>query len=383
LDSNKNGLRDVGEYGQAGWSVSLVDNSGQPLQLRKQIEPNTMDIGPVGSSAINGVVLGTVGSVTDGRVGVMVDPDLASNKIFSGYSNASQSFISSFNSTGRQFQATFVADTTTVSIDAIGSSSSSYGRLEAYNSAGQLLGRYTTKELSPGQTETMTISRGVADISYVLAFGTARTSVKLDNLRYGAESTVQTGVRGDYYFPAVPEGTYNVKVAQVAGLAALSPVDGQSSAVVTANNATTDIDFGFVQSGSSWQNPRDPLDVDNNTLITPVDALFVINALNTGGRGELAGSGVPTFPYVDVNGDGVLSPVDALLIINHLNQQRGGGEGERSENGFNHPATVCVPLTQPLMSPLVGEGEDDERTEDDELLLLLSLDRIRNSLEVQ
>ncbi len=69
-----------------------------------------------------------------------------------------------------------------------------------------------------------------------------------------------------------------------------------------------------------WQNSRDPLDVNDSTQITPLDALLVINAINT--RLVLT----PNLPdpfdpvaYVDVNGDGLLTPIDALLVINYLN----------------------------------------------------------------
>jgi hypothetical protein len=374
-------LRDVGEYGQQGWTVTLLDNAGQPLNLRKQIEPNNFADGPVGTAAINGAVLGALGSSTDGRVGVIADPDRASNKVFAGYSTSTQSFVSTWTAS-RQFQATLVAETTTVSIDAIGILANSYGRLEAYNSQGQLVGRYTTKALSPGQTETMTISRGTSDISYVIASGTARTSVKLDNLRHGAEASAQTTAQGHYYFPAIPAGTYEVQVTGQPGWAALNPANGKLQATVTNNTATTDIDFGFVQSGSAWQNPTNPLDVDNNQRVTPIDALLVINQLNKARGGVLAGSSIPTFPYIDVNGDGRLSPTDALIVISALN--RGRGQGEGSGEGASASIGVCFP-SDGGVAPMVGEGERGEkerRAADDELLLLLSLDRLMNSSQV-
>ncbi len=376
IDVNKNGLRDAGEYGQAGWTVSLVDSSGQNIQIQKRIEPDNLTNGPVGTSPINGAVLGSVGSSTDGRVGVLNDPDSTSgNKVFTAFSTSAQTFVNTWNETGRQFQATFVADTTTVSLDAIGIGTGSYGRLEAYNSSGQLIGRYTTKSLPAGQTETMTISRGTSDISYIVAFGTAKTNIKLDNLRYGAPTTVQTNSQGQYYFPSLPAGQYQVRVTAPSGFNALSPSNGTTQATVTANTATTDIDLGFVPAGSNWQNSRNRYDVNDNNLVSPVDALLVINALNNGGGRILTGSGVPTFPYIDVTGDGVLSPVDALQVINFLNQNRGGGEGESGFNGFESTSQInvgagCSPVefaAPPINSPY-GEGELDN----DELLLLLA-----------
>lgn len=382
IDANKNGLRDVGEYGQTGWSVGLVDTQDQPIQIQKSIEPDSMNSGPVGTSPINGAVFGSVGNSTDGRVGVLVDPDsTTSNKVFSAYSTSSQNFVSNWNETGRQLQVTFVADTSTVSLDAIGIGLSSYGRLEAYNSLGQLIGRYTTKSLSAGQVETMTISRGTSDISYVVAFGCAKTNVKLDALRYGAATTVQTDLQGHYYLPSLPAGQYQVHVTAPSGYNALSPNNATLQALVTANTATSDIDFGFVPAGSDWQNLRDRYDVNDNQLVSPVDALLIINALNNGGGRVLQGSGVPTFPYIDVTGEGLLSPVDALQVINFLNQNRGNGEPEATissglEVNIGAGCSAFEFGTPPITSTL-GGGEQS----DDELLMLLAQDQLDSRVD--
>ncbi len=57
------------------------------------------------------------------------------------------------------------------------------------------------------------------------------------------------------------------------------------------------------------------LDVDGNGVVTPIDALLVINALNT------AASHVEmdTDDLFDVSQDGLITPMDALMIINRLN----------------------------------------------------------------
>src|SRR5262245_59991663 len=72
---------------------------------------------------------------------------------------------------------------------------------------------------------------------------------------------------------------------------------------------------------SDWQNPGNRLDVDDSGLVTPLDALVVINALGRNGSGLLPapGSEVAPPPYLDVTGNGFLEPLDALAIINYLN----------------------------------------------------------------
>ena len=72
---------------------------------------------------------------------------------------------------------------------------------------------------------------------------------------------------------------------------------------------------------ATWTNPTEPLDVNNDTFISPLDALLILNDLNSVGARELGspGSGQTPPPFVDTNGDGFISPIDALSILNYLN----------------------------------------------------------------
>ncbi|MEZ6113141.1 MAG: dockerin type I domain-containing protein [Pirellulaceae bacterium] len=86
---------------------------------------------------------------------------------------------------------------------------------------------------------------------------------------------------------------------------------------------TLDVSFG------GWQNPRNSMDVNDDGLISPIDALLVVNSLNRGGAGRRsAGRSLSTPTTVRRRKRRrLLSPVDALLVINYLNQ-RSAGEGE-------------------------------------------------------
>lgn len=75
------------------------------------------------------------------------------------------------------------------------------------------------------------------------------------------------------------------------------------------------------------QNPRNPLDVNQDTFVDPLDVLETINSLNAQGTRVIA-PGKNTTPFYDVNNDGFLSPLDTLVIINYLNLQSGGPSGE-------------------------------------------------------
>ena len=83
------------------------------------------------------------------------------------------------------------------------------------------------------------------------------------------------------------------------------------------------------------QNRHDPADVLNNGMVTPLDALSIINTLRryrSDGPGGIdvellhqagamdAGNG----PFYDVNGDGVVTPLDALLVLVAIRHERSG-----------------------------------------------------------
>ena len=63
------------------------------------------------------------------------------------------------------------------------------------------------------------------------------------------------------------------------------------------------------------QNLYNPLDVNADDSVSPLDALLVINILNDNGR-------LTTEIKADTNGDGQISPIDALLVINGLGTEQ-------------------------------------------------------------
>jgi hypothetical protein len=82
-----------------------------------------------------------------------------------------------------------------------------------------------------------------------------------------------------------------------------------------------------------WQNPVLHSDVTNESGVTALDALTLINEINATGPRQLPmlpmdGQSMP--PFWDVNGDGWLTAGDVLQVINYLNATASspGGEGE-------------------------------------------------------
>ncbi len=75
-----------------------------------------------------------------------------------------------------------------------------------------------------------------------------------------------------------------------------------------------------------------PLDVNGDDSLSPLDAILVINSLNLGEsipwNDTVRGMASYAFRKIDTNGDVAITPLDALLVINELNRRQGNGEGE-------------------------------------------------------
>jgi HAMP domain-containing protein len=127
--------------------------------------------------------------------------------------------------------------------------------------------------------------------------------------------------------------------ADPADVSSDSPVPGTSPLhdTLTINPAAAvahnDINFKAltvgVTSGSEGE-----YDINQDGAVTPLDALNIINSLNTNGSRELAeGEELSYDNRLDVNRDEYITPLDALSIINYLNN-RSEVMGEAAEGEF-------------------------------------------------
>jgi hypothetical protein len=132
-------------------------------------------------------------------------------------------------------------------------------------------------------------------------------------------------------------------------------VDGDSLTVVatatsqaTGKQTTQEFYFSIARNDAPWQNPRNPLDVDNDGQITPRDPLVIIHHINRNGIHPLDGSPDPEGEaggdFIDVNGDGVVTAQDVLIVIHRLNGNQptnsgedGSGEGGSGTGGGEAP----------------------------------------------
>ncbi len=99
--------------------------------------------------------------------------------------------------------------------------------------------------------------------------------------------------------------------------------DGQSNSV----EATVTILVG-APIPPKFQNPVIHNDVNADGVVSAIDALLIVNYINTVGTGPITAINAPP-PFIDANGDNQVTAIDVLEVIFQLNQQV-GSEGEAS-----------------------------------------------------
>ena len=353
-DSNRNGTWEFGEQLQQGTTIQLVDSQGEPLSGPASLEPD--DFGGSATllnQVLSEVTLSAVGSgVADNSVTAVSTSSASTGQyVFGGFSAACGGFCSDWTPESRRLRIDFNEPLSTISLDAVGRNTVSFGRLEAFNQAGELIGRYTTQSLAEGEVETMTLSRADGSIAYIIAGGHSVSSVRLDNLSIGSESQTTTDSFGVYAFGSLLPGTYHVRVMVGANQQVVTPAAGQHE-VSLGEDPVSNIDFGIHVDASPWQNHNNALDVNNDGFVSPIDVLNVINDINQSGPRQLTSELAP--PFVDVNGDGFVTSQDALVVINELNF---ASTAESESPEFEAKGTASAPpTTMATFHPAEGEG---------------------------
>lgn len=118
----------------------------------------------------------------------------------------------------------------------------------------------------------------------------------------------------------------------------------------------------------SMHNLAEPVDVNGDSELTPLDALIVINWLNRNGPAAISSIALPPAgqglsvrtSFFDTNNDGYLSPIDALIVVNRLNSradqqlwQPSVGEENASPRGIESAAAVDLAFSS-------GDDEKEE-----------------------
>lgn len=82
-----------------------------------------------------------------------------------------------------------------------------------------------------------------------------------------------------------------------------------------------------------WTNPRNTYDVNDDSLVTPLDVLLIVNFISDHGEGAaLPSTQAASARFLDVTGDHLCTPRDALLVINYIDRTNSGlPEGEAED----------------------------------------------------
>jgi len=112
-----------------------------------------------------------------------------------------------------------------------------------------------------------------------------------------------------------------------------------------------------------WRNADNPLDVDHSQSVVALDALVIINRLNSTGAQDLPPPTTSqlTPPFYDCNGDNQVTALDALQVINFLNgvASAGAGEGEGDAAAMDGPAVESDAIATDAPGPVSGSPQPD------------------------
>lgn len=358
VDRREDGIFDSSQPGVSGFSVSIVDASGQTVSMIQEVEPD--DYPTTALSPTPGVTISAVGgSVSETVTATESDFAATGEKVFSALNTQLFRRSESWSSAGDQiFQAAFDQPVSHVWIDAAALTSSSYGRIEAYDSNGDLMQRITSEAFATGQIKTLAIATETAKISSIRVFGHAGTSVALDNLRFGTPTDTLSDALGTFSFVGLPDGQYRVQIESDRP-EVFEVVDGQIDVTISGGAADAPISARVLQLTSPWQNPSLAFDVDNSGTVEPLDALQILNQISRGGSRPLTSDDIGP-RYYDVNGDGMLAPIDALNVINRLqrSQLTSGEQTAATDASLPQPTTASAsPLATALTNPTQAEHE--------------------------
>ncbi len=121
---------------------------------------------------------------------------------------------------------------------------------------------------------------------------------------------------------------------------------GDDGVFETADDRVTtrSMNLTITDSVNYWHNFVEPLDVNNDGNVTPLDLLLIVDHINDANSNELSGRSSPAAPYLDPDNNGLCTPLDALQIINRLN-------AHQALQSLSSGEAVQVQLVESAMPP--------------------------------
>src|SRR5262249_30483804 len=158
----------------------------------------------------------------------------------------------------------------------------SYARLDAYNSSGQVVARFTSGPLTSNGFTTMTVGRAAGDIAYAIAYGWSNSDVVLDTLTWGPPYGATSDSQGNFSLDYLPDGTYHIGVIPGTGFHTTSPVSGDAVITVSGGVTTSNLDYGVAADTTptyKFHNYDNRYNVNPyaDNQVTALDVLIIIN----------------------------------------------------------------------------------------------------------
>jgi len=342
VDHDGNGDRGAGEELLPGTTLTIQHADGSP-PFAGRVEAGDYDDGLL-PGPLTGLSFAIEGDeLLTGNVATFVSAAAGDQRVFYSYDPLLHRYADEW-SESEVFGVEFDEPVEQVTLDVISLDDNSFGRLEAYSQSGELIARTTSASLAAGESTALQIGDSAARIARIRAFGHAGSSVAISKLVFGTHSTTVTDEHGRWSWEHLADGEYLVKptaanvIYQFDTDPILIQVSGGTSLLEPTPAARVD---------SIRHNEFLAHDATGTEGVTARDALVIVNDLGMYGQRLLQPDETEGFD-VDVNNDGVVSALDALLVINYLGEQ---GESEPAGSEPAGERTVRAWVAMPDSPP--------------------------------
>jgi hypothetical protein len=187
-----------------------------------------------------------------------------------------------------------------------------------------------------------------------VVYGHLDSRIQVKQVLHGIPNTVLTDTKGLFHFPNLPSGNYRITATPSSQQYEILGSPNRVLNVAPSSGQSLRADYGFYRNISPWTNTTNPFDVNDDGRINGVDIVTVIDIINQRGSGRLNTKGIGPKPYVDINNDGLLSPLDALGAIDHFNEllssNNPSGQSGEGESLSKKPTNAAPLDSDPTMT---------------------------------
>ncbi|TWU57386.1 dockerin type I domain-containing protein [Rubripirellula reticaptiva] len=320
-DENGDGSKSDSEISLSLTSVTVSRADGSPLFTGSAVAADFAE-GEIDDAETIGIKLAADGLVSDTQVAshTLVDTDRI---VFESFDLQRSEWTSRWSSKVA-LTATFDEPVGEVHVSVVGLDDVNYGRVEAYNAAGDLVARQTTSAIGVNESTIVTLRHATGAIASIRIFGHAGSSVAVDSIDFGVHGNIVTDQSGAFRLADLPNGGYIVELLSFSPIHAFTdPIE-----ISVVGGKSDFISAAAVRTDSPRHNTALAEDANQDGEVTARDALVIINDLTRSGPRTLSAGDLEGFD-VDVNNDGTVSALDALLVINAISRNRNSGDGEQ------------------------------------------------------